>query len=94
MDRQLRFAAGVTRDPKPFLSVSLSCSYTALGSAHIEKFLGPIAGRLADQYGAARLPFVSLSLISIHLRVLKADPEINVHLVLVSQPARGTGTKP
>jgi long-chain fatty acid transport protein len=61
LDRQWRFAAGVTRDPKPFLSVSLSCSYTALGSAHIEKFLGPIGGRLSGQYGGGRLPFVSLS---------------------------------
>jgi len=39
-------------------------------------------------------PLCPSPLISIHLRVLKGDPEIRVHLVLVNQPCCGTGTKP
>ena len=61
LDRQWRIAAGVTRDLKPFLSLALSCSYTGLGSARIEKSLGPLAGRLAGQYSGARLPFLAVS---------------------------------
>ncbi|HEY1241400.1 MAG TPA: outer membrane protein transport protein [Bryobacteraceae bacterium] len=61
IDRQWRFAAGVTRDLKPSLSVAFTCSYVYLGAARIEKSLGPLAGRLSGQYASARLPFFSVS---------------------------------
>lgn len=61
IDRQWRFAAGVTRELKPYLSMALSCSYLDLGAARIEKSLGPLAGRLSGQYTAARLPIFALS---------------------------------
>jgi long-chain fatty acid transport protein len=61
VDRQWRFAAGVTREISRTLSVALTASYTDLGSARIERWLSPGVGRVSGQYGAARLPFLSLS---------------------------------
>ncbi len=63
VDRQWRFAAGVTRDINRAFSVALSASYTDLGVARIERWLSPGAGRVSGQYSAARLPFLSLTLL-------------------------------
>lgn len=61
IDRQWRFAAGVTRELNPYVAVGLSCSYVDLGDGRINKSLGPLAGRLSGQYSAARLPIFALS---------------------------------
>jgi long-chain fatty acid transport protein len=55
VDRQWRLAFGVTRTIDRFLSIALSATYADLGSGRIEN------SRLSGQYGAARLPFFSLS---------------------------------
>ncbi len=55
VDRQWRLALGVTRDIDRFVSIALSATYADLGSGRIENSL------LSGQYGAARLPFLSLS---------------------------------
>jgi long-chain fatty acid transport protein len=61
IDHQLRFAGGVTRNLNRSLAVSLTGTYTNLGTANIQSWLSPLAGRLSGKYASARLPFVSLS---------------------------------
>ena len=55
VDRQWRLAFGVTRNIDRFASIALSATYADLGSGRIEN------SRLSGRYGAARLPFISLS---------------------------------